>query len=185
VSLPSDGVWVSLADVLFYFSINGNRYILSGCDIPELHDAVPFPRKFPPSAGLVWVLLDRLILLALHVEAHSLQALIAGPSDRNTSPLDESFSLTHDLLGDGLHELKIEHVSHFASEVKPRIRRLFLENLANDRSASTFYHFGSYQLKFASGVCVAVAPVFELTGHGSSRLPVVAGILSSEPIPSA
>jgi hypothetical protein len=110
------GFGISL--VLFHFSVHRNGHILSGCNIPELHDAMPFPRKVPPSAGLVWVLLNRLIWLASHIEACSLQALIAGASDGDIFPLHHKFSVTHHLLGNGLHQLKIEHISHLTSELK-------------------------------------------------------------------
>src|SRR5580704_3134913 len=77
---------------------NGNKFIR--LHVLELHHLMPFPCQLSPSAGLLRVLLNRLIFPTVHLEHHRPEATGTRPANRNSLALHLDGVAFHHLLRD-------------------------------------------------------------------------------------
>jgi hypothetical protein len=78
-----------------------------------LDDFVSGAGEFAPVAGLVRVLLDRLIFASMGEKASRAKAQRTSSRDRGRASIDNDLWIGHELLGDGLENGVIEHDSDF------------------------------------------------------------------------
>jgi hypothetical protein len=78
-----------------------------------LDDFVSGAGEFAPVAGLIRILLDRLIFASIGEEASRAKVQRTGSSDAVRAPIDDDLRASQKLLGDGLENGVIEHGADF------------------------------------------------------------------------
>jgi len=78
-------------------AVDGNRYELVALGIFELHNLMTGPRQFSPSAWLLRILFDRLILVTCDRKSCGPQLLLTGAADRDRLPFNTYRPVCHQL----------------------------------------------------------------------------------------
>src|SRR5579871_6390642 len=69
------------------------------------------PRQLSPTARLLRILFDRLILHPAYHKLHRPEPPRTGSGDSRTLPIDDDLAFRHHLLRDGFQNLMIEHAA--------------------------------------------------------------------------
>src|SRR5271166_3050934 len=111
----SDKCWVRASGPLLAstvecdLAIDNDRHEPVALCVLELHDLTATPRQLPPSAGLLRVLFDCLVLVAVDTECGGFQKLPTCAADRCGYPAYVNRSAGHQLRGDRLKGLGLYH----------------------------------------------------------------------------
>src|SRR5438309_1590260 len=81
-----------------------DRSILIALHIAELHDLVSVARQLAPAAGLAWILLDGLVVAAIHLKAQRLQTGTGACSTQGLAG-DYDLGAASELCGNRLQKL--------------------------------------------------------------------------------
>ena len=98
--------------VLRHFPIHDGRHIFPRIHIADLHHTMPLPRQFPPSARLLRILFNRLILSPTHLKPHRAKSSRPRPLHLNRPFPKRHDTPAHHLLRDSFQGLVIQHMRH-------------------------------------------------------------------------
>jgi len=87
--------------ILLDFLVDCDCYVFLRDEVAELDDSLSVAGQLSPAAGLLGILLDGLVFLAVEEEAGGAQALAAGASDTEFASVDFDLGAGHELFGDG------------------------------------------------------------------------------------
>src|SRR5215472_12071474 len=93
--------------ILRNLPIHYGGHILPRTQIPHLHDAMPVSRQLSPLARLLRILLNRLILHAVHHKPNGPKAPRSSSHHAQSFPADTDLSRSHHLLRDRLQNFMI------------------------------------------------------------------------------
>jgi hypothetical protein len=93
--------------IFLKFPIHRHRHISVARYIPELHHLMSFLSQFSPPAGLFWVLLDRLTLMAVYGEPDVPQPMSAGSANTEFLALDLNLVTAHEVCGDRSQQFSV------------------------------------------------------------------------------